>query len=94
MKTWLKGGVIGLVIGVVSSLLEISCISTCDGFGCIPCGFLAIIGALLSYPISWIVGTPSDNYLFFFIFPIFNIIGWIILCAFIGWIIGKIKNKK
>jgi uncharacterized membrane protein YeaQ/YmgE (transglycosylase-associated protein family) len=93
LPNWLKGGIIGLVIGAILSLIEVLCYSTCDSFGCVVCGFPTIIGAVLSYPLSWF-GQFSDNLLFFFVFPVFNIIGLIIICALIGWIMGKIKSKN
>lgn len=92
LPSWLKGGVIGLFMPLFSIIgLHLGIIPFV-----IPIAFMSIpitiIGGALELPII-----ASD---IGFLFPDFNIFGYILIIMFwtcvgtiIGWIIGKIKSK-
>jgi len=78
---WLKGGIIGGVIGVVSIILFLL-VPTSLGLASFAQGIGALIRSLFG-PVNGIWASI-----------IINLIGYFIIGAIIGWIVGKIKSKK
>jgi len=104
MKTWLKGGLLGLIIYFLIFLFDL--VIGFDGMH----DFLEIIPSLplgiilgiykfnLCFFISNIQTSPFicqiPNFYFYSIIYIINFLAYFIIGAIIGWIIGKIKSKK
>ena len=95
---WLKGGLIGLVIAI--SLFTLSFLSECRNLGVsVNCPFWLFFILVLPYflislmiaAISFKLGLtiPTGIILGFIGYSIYILIG-----AFIGWIYGKIKQRK
>jgi|TARA_B100001971_G_C17766309_1_gene322695 NADH:ubiquinone oxidoreductase subunit 6 (subunit J) len=80
MKTWLKWGFIGIVLGFIYLILSNLIKSNFCMFTSENCG-LGGVAFLFSLFYNW--------YEYVFILIIFLLIG-----ALIGWIIGKIKSKN
>tara|TARA_Y100000310_G_scaffold275128_1_gene291539 strand:- start:5413 stop:5655 length:243 start_codon:yes stop_codon:yes gene_type:complete len=80
MKAWIKGGLIGAVIGVLYLILS-------NLFGLNFCMFskekCGLEGAVFLFSLIY------NWYEYLFILIIFLLIG-----AIIGWIVGKIKSRK
>lgn len=82
MKSWLKGGLIGLILGIIFSLY-MSSLSFCvglnsDGTSNCPTRFDLFL----------------DNLTAFFPSIVITLISLFIIGAIIGWIIGIIKKNK
>jgi len=89
MKAWLKGGLIGLGIGIFVHIVYFLI-----GFGGIlrevPKPIASVISYLIMLPMQILFMTFGKlGILYFLVFPLFFIIG-----SFFGWIIGKIKSRN
>jgi predicted cobalt transporter CbtA len=98
MKPWLKGGLIGAIIGLILYLFVFTA-----GFGIFSwAGDGAMVFLVLVYPalILWVLtvqkayGTVTyERYEHAFLL-ISNIIIWFVIGAIVGWVVGRIKSRK
>ena len=86
---WLRGGVIGGGFAILSSVLSLSCLYFLAspgswGFECIP------------IEIPWIPFWffPSITFLPSIIYEVLVLVVWFSVAAFIGALVGYIKNKR
>lgn len=109
MKSWLKGGLIGVVIITILSIPALICFIQCsfsgEGEGCIPCAILSLpifFGCFIIYPLYFIVLSlvkvynhiPGITLFSNLVFILISLSGYFLFGALIGWIIGKIKSKN
>jgi hypothetical protein len=90
MKAWLKGGLIGVGIGLILGVIGVLIFGEClfsHGPGII-CKFLIYDTLLLMKYIF-----PFYDLAIVIMF-LYNLIKFFIIGALIGWIVGKIKSKK
>jgi len=89
MKTWLKGGLVGLIISIIIIfVLILGGFFTKGGDS-----NLDLFGKIIRAPLDFLfpcVGESCLNRLF--LIPLEVILIPILLGAFIGWLIGKFKN--
>ncbi|MEK7574899.1 MAG: hypothetical protein AAB511_01580 [Patescibacteria group bacterium] len=89
---WLKGGVIGVSVALLSSILSLSCLyfftsESSWGLGCLP---LALPSVPTIYILLYFPGANSlSNTIIFFT----NTTFWFIIGAFAGTFLGYIKSK-
>jgi hypothetical protein len=107
---WLKGGVIGLFYGILSATISYILFKPHNSASVEGSVILIILNifstwpllvGLLPYIMFWYIGALTHNSVLmaiaFFISNyrnIFGVIGLTLIGAFIGWIVGKIKEKK
>ncbi|MFA5856090.1 MAG: hypothetical protein WC867_01930 [Candidatus Pacearchaeota archaeon] len=99
MKTWFKGGLIGIGIGVILLILYELCNYYCTEFGCLGCLIFSFYSLILLLPFrpiinSFLSGEEGRILLNTYFFPIYYILLHILIGVFIGWLIGKIKSRK
>lgn len=104
MKTWLKGGLIGLTIAIIL-LSSYFALFYDNGYYCtrksynpVMCTFQSIIMtplAIFSLPVaSFLMPPKSGNFLWSIIFIVYQSIILFLIGSLIGFIVGKIKSRK
>ncbi len=90
---WLKGGMIGLILILVSYALLAAAIAE---FGCTGGSHATKICTdwdIVSYYFTFLVTTPFNSNIFFgFFIAAFSIL--FVVGSLVGWVVGKIKSKK
>ena len=92
MKAWLKGGVIGIIIGIIYSMVFFSC--TYIFWESHAGGFCMVLELLPVFLIMAITRSTLSNWIAFPLIFILNLIIFFGIGALAGLIIGKIKSKK
>jgi hypothetical protein len=95
MKAWLKGGLIGGLLSIISSIIYYSCgnnltcisINLYNPLMIIP---LKILGPFLPIILSLL---HTVNLSFIYFTNLFAFVFWFIIGSFIGLIIGKFRNN-
>jgi hypothetical protein len=90
--TWLKGGVIGLILSVLFLIGLIICASSSLGsgsYGCINFIFPLFFGAFMASILN-----IQNKFVGYFVIGFTNLIIYFLIGALIGWIVGKIKNRN
>lgn len=96
MKSWLKGGLIGLVVGVILIILGVFLF----GFGAsFLYNFLGIFSFLIILPVyfvKYVLNCTQTGCMFLVLFISIVIVPLecFLIGAIIGLIVGKVKNKK
>jgi uncharacterized metal-binding protein len=86
MKTWLKGGLIGFLIGVIVHLIYYVIIAN---------PLLTIKYTLFLDAITYICISSGEMHLFCIILgPIINTFLFVLIGIAIGWIVEKVKTRK
>ncbi len=107
MKSWLKGGIIGLVVGVVLAIPSIVCGLSCGrGEDCMGCLIFAplllpalpmifIFGEIFSYFLGPAMSSSDVLGISYFIFiSISYLILYFLIGVLISWIIKRRKSRR
>jgi hypothetical protein len=98
--SWLKGGFIGLILGILSEIGFFICTNYCLGLSCIRCLIFLPVIFFVDYLIEIFKLTnffetllPVKENLFNLILPfLVNLIGFILLGMLIGWVFERIRK--
>ncbi|HEY4511652.1 MAG TPA: hypothetical protein VJH55_02315 [Candidatus Paceibacterota bacterium] len=91
-RYWLKGGILAVVINLVLFGFMYGCDSFIpiagEGFGC------GVLFGLPLLPILMFLGYLTSGNVSFSVGLITAFVFWFLIGAILGWLYGKIKNKK
>jgi len=97
---WLKGGIITTILCLIIALALVPFGDDTGGYLILPYWFIpTLIGsAIICTPFVWIFGPLAwdniNDFFFHFGFAVTGIIFYFLIGAIIGWIYGKIRNRK
>ena len=89
---WLKGGVIGLILLILAFIVSVSCVSLVVGpnqLSCVIPALPILIGGILAELLGF-----QNKLVVYFIMDSVDLILYFSIGAFIGWIVGKLKNRN